>query len=203
MSVSRLPLLNSLHHRPAQRVTLIGVSSLCFWHGYDRIIRGLSEYNSFRRATNDAHVDFIIVGEGPDRDRLQSLVSDLNLSELVHFLGYLEGPSLITRYESANIAISAIGAHRKNLFVASPLKSREALAMGLPIVYSYSDPDFPDDLPFTCQIAADDTAANIAEIVDWYQKLCANGFEPAWARDFAIDKLDFSKKIWPYTELLI
>jgi hypothetical protein len=41
----------------------------------------------------------------------------------------------------ADVGIGTLALHRKQLHEASPLKVREYLAVGLPVLYAYEDPD--------------------------------------------------------------
>ncbi|WP_197282225.1 glycosyltransferase [Dethiosulfatarculus sandiegensis] len=54
--------------------------------------------------------------------------------------------------KGADLAFSTLALHRKNLDQACPLKSRQYLAMGIPMVYAYVDPDLPADAPFALRI---------------------------------------------------
>ena len=45
----------------------------------------------------------------------------------------------------ADIALGTMALHRTGLNEAAPLKDREYLAYGIPVVTSYPDPDFTDD----------------------------------------------------------
>jgi glycosyltransferase involved in cell wall biosynthesis len=202
VAVSRLPLAITRRWQPPDPLTLIAVSALAFWHGYDRVIQGLSKYNASRQDGADPPVKLLLIGQGPERERLEAMVKRLALTDHVEFLGYRTGPDLHRCYARANIAVSAIGGHRKGLFVASPLKSREALAMGLPIIYSYEDPDLPANLSFAHRVPANDFAIDIPALIEWYAGLWAGGFSPSQARAFSARNLDFSTKIWPYTQLL-
>ncbi|AGA88897.1 glycosyltransferase [Thioflavicoccus mobilis 8321] len=201
VAVANVPIAHANAWKRSNPLTLIAVSALSFWHGYDRLIRGLGEYQANLAAGAPA-VELLLVGDGPERERLEALAASLGLADSVHFLGYRVGEPLYDYYRQAHVAISAIGCHRKGLTVASPLKSREALAMGLPIVYAYKDPDLPDDLAFAQRIPADDSAVDISALVDWYARLRESDFDPRSLREFAARQLDFSRKIWPYTELL-
>lgn len=73
---------------------------------------------------------FTIVGSGPLRDHLESVVSQLDLSGVVRFVGYLEGPELISQYAGANTLVLASTREVWGLVV------NEALAAGLHAVVS-------------------------------------------------------------------
>lgn len=201
VTVSDLPLVSAVAWKRPNPITLIAVGKLSFWHGYDRVIRGLAEYHK-NIGENRPPVKFLLVGDGPERKRLEALTLSLGLAHSVRCLGYQDGRKLYDYYRCAHVVISSIGMHRSRLSIASPLKSREAIAMGLPIIYSYNDPDLSDDLVFAYRIPADDSSVDICAIVDWYKNLRENDFDLTSLREYAIRQLDFSNKIWAYTDLL-
>ena len=71
----------------------------------------------------------------------------------------------------ADVAIGTLGLYLKDMNEASPIKTREYLASGLPVIIGYRDTDFPDGAPFLLQVPnrADGVAqsqAAIARFVD-------------------------------------
>lgn len=185
-------------------LVLIGVAKLFFWHGFDRVIRGIAEYESSRKShvgTQPA-VIFVIVGDGPERAALELLVDRMSIEHRVRFEGYQGGDRLMDFYHAAHIAISSLGLHRQNLKLASPLKAREYLGMGLPIVFSYTDPDVPDDAEFVFKVSADDSPLPIAALVDWYLQLRQKNVLPWQPRENAEQHLDFAVKTAVYEGLL-
>lgn len=187
-----------------QSLILIGVAKLFVWHGFDRVIRGIAEYEIERK--NHLHswpeVNFVVVGDGPERIILERLVIQLSIQHLVRFEGHQIEDVLYKNYSSAHIAVSSLGLHRQSLKFASPLKAREYLCMGLPIVFSYNDPDIPDNTEFTFRVPADDSPLKISALIDWYSILCKKNILPESPRRFAEKYLDYSAKIKVYEDLL-
>ena len=66
------------------------------------------------------------------------------LPENMHLHGYLSAEAYKKILAGADAAISSLGIHRFDLEEASPLKSRECLALGLPLVLAYKDTDLHD-----------------------------------------------------------
>lgn len=201
VTVSDLPLVSAVAWKRPNPITLIAVGKLSFWHGYDRVICGLAKYKK-DLGVYWPPVQLLMIGDGPERKRLEALTASLGLAGAVRCLGRQDGHKLHDYYRCAHAVISSIGMHRTRLSIASPLKSREAIAMGLPIIYSYNDPDLPDDLVFAHRIPADDSPVDIHAIVDWYEDLRKNNIDPASLREYATRKLDVLNKIWVYTDLL-
>ena len=71
------------------------------------------------------------------------------------------------------------------------MKHREYAACGLPFIYAGSDPEF-NRKPFAYQIPSDESIINLSDLIDWLRALKSN---PEEIRQFAIDELDWTKKI--------
>jgi glycosyltransferase involved in cell wall biosynthesis len=98
------------------------------WQGVDKLVELARRYP-------DLHVDIV----GDDRlPEYESLPSNLTLH------GYLSAESYRKVMAGCDLAISALGQHRKGMEEASTLKSREYLAYGLPMVLPYIDTDLKD-----------------------------------------------------------
>jgi len=74
----------------------------------------------------DAHL--VLVGKGPDRERLEKLVVELGLQQTVHFLGFVPDEDLPAIYRAANVFVIA------STCEVQSLPTLEALATGLPVV---------------------------------------------------------------------
>lgn len=70
---------------------------------------------------------FVIVGDGPDRERLEGLVSELGLQETVHFTGMVAPEEVAKYYRLGNVFVSASGSETQGLTYI------EAMACGLPL----------------------------------------------------------------------
>jgi glycosyltransferase involved in cell wall biosynthesis len=95
------------------------------WHGVDKLI-GLA------RRFSDIHIDIVGYDRLPD---LEPLPDNLTLH------GYLAMHAYQQVLAGADAAFSSLALHRVQLEEASPLKSRECLAFGLPLVVAYADTD--------------------------------------------------------------
>lgn len=98
------------------------------WHGVDKLV-------TLARLIPDVELDII------GYDNLSGLDS---LPDNLHLHGYLSADQYKKILAGADAAISSLGLHRIGLDEASPLKSRECLALGLPLVLAYKDTDLHD-----------------------------------------------------------
>jgi hypothetical protein len=109
------------------------------WHGVDKLIDLACRFP-------DIHIDVVgydtLPGFGP-----MPMPDNLTLH------GYLSTGQYQQVLAVADVAISSLALHRVQLEEASPLKSRECLAFGLPLVIAYEDTDLDDkDCDFLLKI---------------------------------------------------
>jgi len=82
----------------------------------------------------------------------------------VTFHGILDRDAYGTLMADADVAIGSLAAYRKGMDEACPLKTREYLAFGLPVIIAYQDTDFPHGAPFLLQLP--NTETNVVEHLD-------------------------------------
>lgn len=139
---------------------MIGVASVAFWHGYDRLIKAIA---LFHIRYPDFTIRFKVVGDGEVLPELKALVNKLELNELITFTGALYDADLEQSYIGMNIGVSSLGLFRKGLNEASDLKTREYLAKGLCVLGSGKDPDFATDSQYRYIVPNDDSVEPIVE----------------------------------------
>lgn len=151
------------------QINMIAVASLAFWHGYDRVLKGLYEYYQSHPIIN---VDFYLVGDGREIDKYKNYIHNKNLDSHVHILGSLTGEKLNQIYDVADIAIDTLGRHRSDIYYNSTLKGKEYLAKGLPIVSGVeTELDHKRDFPFYFRVPADDSPVDIYDIIAFFNKV--------------------------------
>ena len=95
--------------------------------GFDVLLEALVDL----RSAAGSPATLVIVGDGPERDRLQAKAAELNLTARVLFAGRLPpGPELWHRYRSSQVV--AIPSRTEG----TPAVAREAMALGAPVVAS-------------------------------------------------------------------
>jgi glycosyltransferase involved in cell wall biosynthesis len=111
-------------NNPVSRLVFIGSPGYP-WHGIDKLV-------DFARRYGDLQLDIIGYHKLPE---FEPLPNNLKLH------GYLSSGEYEQVLASADVAVSSLALHRIQLEEASPLKSRECLALGLPLVLAYQDTD--------------------------------------------------------------
>ncbi len=152
-------------------VNLIAVSGCYYWHGYDRILRGMGEYY---KGSPDREVNLYIVGDGDKVDEYISIAREYDLYEKHIFLcGVLDGEKLDDMYDKCDIALESFGGHRNNCLYSSSLKSREYAAKGMPIVTAIPLLDYENETTekWIMKCPADESPIDIKSIVDFYDRI--------------------------------
>ena len=109
---------------PSPRTIFVGTPGYN-WHGIDKL-------KTFAERYPDVIVDIVGYKES-------DLAYDLPSNIICH--GFLPKEDIIHMMRNADAAFGTLALHRKNMEEASPLKVREALAYGLPIIIAYKDTD--------------------------------------------------------------
>lgn len=149
---------------------MIAVAEIHFWHGYDRIIRGLENY--YKGGPRATEVRFNIVGAGsqPDYEQLVALTRELKLEEYVHFYGNRVGEELDSLFDNSHFAIASLGRHRTGITHLKTLKNREYAARGFAFTYSELDSDF-DTMSYVLKQSPDESPIEILALIEFYKDL--------------------------------
>ena len=105
------------------------------WHGVDKI-------SLLARRRCDCHFDAV----GLSAEQSTSLPATMTAH------GQLSKDCYIHLLLGADVAVSSLALHRDGLNEASPLKTREYLAAGVPVLTAYRDTDFLRGAPFLLQL---------------------------------------------------
>jgi len=179
-------------------LNLLSIAVVSFWHGYDRIIKGLYEYY---KTNPEKEIYYHCVGEGSDLENLKTLVRELSLEKYVIFHGIKTGEDLDKVVDECDIAFGSLANHRKKLYADCALKNREYCARGIPFVIASDDPDFPETFPFVYRIPKDDTPVDINQVVKWYESLIkAHPNYSMEMRKYAEQNLSWDAKMKPVIE---
>jgi glycosyltransferase involved in cell wall biosynthesis len=117
-------------------------------------------------------VRYLVVGEGAFRPALESMVDDLGLRQIVHFVGTRDDVAPL--YQAADVFCLLSEGE------ANPLVLYEAMATGVPLVTSANDP-FPDVLDESVALLARDLSP-VAVAAGLIKLLRDNGLREAMSR---------------------
>lgn len=129
--------LNTITHIRKSKERSDDKMNLCFvgspglsWHGIDKIATIVNHLKGVR---------FHLVGI--TGDQLMSVGIRENDQDVVRTYGFVSQDRAQEIVAMCDIGISTLALHRKGMHQACPLKSRQYLAQGLPIIVGYDDPD--------------------------------------------------------------
>lgn len=143
------------------------------WHGLEKIIKMSIYFKKY---------DFYIIGsKGEDTENLK-------------YFGYLSQAESSTIIQKCDIGIGTLSLYKNKLNEASPLKTRQYLACGLPIIYAYKDTDISSDASFVLQLKNSKNNINYEEVNEFITKCFHNANIQKQARNFAENILDYNFK---------
>ncbi|MCI6582600.1 MAG: glycosyltransferase [Oscillospiraceae bacterium] len=196
--------LGNVENRISTTINIIAVAQICFWHGYDRIIKGLKLYYD-NGGTEDIHIH--IVGDGVDKviSNYKNMVNKYNLESKITFYGRLYGEKLDEVYNICSLGFDSLGRHRSKVSYNSSLKGKEYMAKGLPSISGVkTELDSMNEYKYYLRIPADDTPVDFNSVTEFYHKIYDNGrsvSEIAFEiRKYCETFFEFSKSFDPVIE---
>jgi len=106
--IEKLAEIEKLSNEKNKKI-ILSVGRLVERKGFDKVIQALKELrlqpfkNGFKSLK--AKFQYLIIGEGPDRVRLESLVKKYDLSNSVKFLGAVKSPEIYQYYKNCDVFI--------------------------------------------------------------------------------------------------
>lgn len=149
-------------------INLIAVAQVRFWHGYERLIKGLGNYYKFGGTRN---IIFHLVGDILNKCKYESIIRDYKLDKHVILYGERSGRDLDDIYDLCDVGIDSLACHRKGIYKLSSLKSREYSAKGLPIVSSTKIDMFDDEYKYIHYVPSDETDIDISALILFYDSI--------------------------------
>ena len=152
-----------------QGINLIAVAGMYQFHGYERILYGLSDYY---KMDGKRKIFFHLVGDGPEIVKYREITEKYNLHNNVIFHGKKYGKELDDIYNGMDIAISSLGLYKLGIDKISSLKLNEYLAKGLPIVAGCDTVALTGkNSNYYLQFENNQNPININRIVDFYDSI--------------------------------
>lgn len=159
------PVLDNTFH-------MLIVAHVLPWHGYDRLIKSIKEYQGKKKIVVDIYGD-----KNQEIKNLEELTKQLNLTKQVHFKGEEKLENILKRIDKYHIAIGSLGYHRRDGKYDTSIKNKEYCAMGLPFITSSIDLSFPKDFKYLYKVESNDNTFEIEKIIDWYQSISKENYK--------------------------
>ena len=168
--------IKSSQNDTSKEMNLIGVAEIHRWHGFDRLVKGLADYYS---QPQDYIVKFHVVGyffSNEVEAEFRKIIADHHMEPYIIIYGKKHGEELDKIFNLCDFGIGSLGRHRVGIQKIKTLKNREYAARGIPFVYSETDSDF-DERPYVLKLPADETPADIRQIIAFYRQLTMTALE--------------------------
>ena len=137
------PLKPTGHQTPT--LSLVGSPGMN-WHGVDKL---------FPLAEKYPELTINIIGYRRDD-------FEVSIPSNIHLHGYLERENIKKILADTDVVFGTLALHRKKMEEASPLKVREALGYGIPVILAYKDTDLMD-VESDCFLFLPNSENNIVE----------------------------------------
>jgi phosphatidylinositol alpha-1,6-mannosyltransferase len=113
------------------KFVLLSLGRLVARKGFDDALLTLTHLKDKR------DIILLIVGDGPDKERLVKLAGSLAINERVKFLGFVSSETLPKIYNAADVFVAPFKAIGRDM-EGFPLVVQEAQASGIPVISTYS-----------------------------------------------------------------
>ena len=176
--------------------TFLNILMICShpnpWHGSDRLIEGLINYNGNIKITLN------LVGRFSSK--IQNLAQKISHKHSILFHGFLNSEQIEGVKSKCHIAIGSLALHRIPLEQGSVLKVREYLASGIPVALSYYDEDvFDSELTQYClKLEPNDSPINMGDLISYYSCMHNKKDLTSCIRKSASEVLSFDVKTKEY-----
>ncbi|WP_429948898.1 hypothetical protein IGJ55_002599 [Enterococcus sp. AZ170] len=197
-------LSKKVNYSSKMEITLIAVANIENWHGYDRLIIGLSEYY-LNKKDDDPDFKIFIVGGGNKKiiQLYKKMIFDNDLTDRIILTDKKTGKELDELFSSADIGVDSLGRHRSKVYYNSSLKGKEYLGRGLPIISGVeTELDNPKyNFPYYMRVSADDSPINFKDIILFFEKIHDN--KNAYSiKKFGEENFSFKASVKPVIDYL-
>lgn len=118
--------------QPGEPIKILTVGRLVEKKGHEYLIKAIAKV-----ITNHTNITYTSAGDGPLRNKLESLVSEMGIKNYVKILGAVEQDEILKLYQQAHIfvlpSVTASNGDQEGI----PVVLMEAQAVGLPIISTY------------------------------------------------------------------
>jgi glycosyltransferase involved in cell wall biosynthesis len=115
--------LNSLPSRQGNGFRLVSLGRLIHWKGFELGLKAFAQFHSQFPAS-----EYWLIGDGPERKRLESLVQKLGVANSVRFLGSLSRAQVLERLAECDVLV------HPSLHDSGGWACVEAMAAGRPVI---------------------------------------------------------------------
>lgn len=123
LAVDEIYRLNNIPARQGNGFRLVSVGRLIHWKGFELGLRAFAQFHRQFRAS-----DYWLIGDGPERKRLERLVHKLGVADSVRFLGSLSRAQVLEKLVECDVLV------HPSLHDSGGWVCVEAMAAGRPVI---------------------------------------------------------------------
>jgi glycosyltransferase involved in cell wall biosynthesis len=160
----KIEVILKTYRLPKQNNYIVGfVGSLVWWQGVDILIKAIAKI----KGALDKHVKLLLVGDGPEKKRIEALCNELKID--CHITGFVKHEEALKLLKSLDVLV--VPRRRiTNTETIIPIKIIEAWALGVPVIataheiFKYMNLRDKEDIIF-CEPDPEDVADKILLIL--------------------------------------
>ena len=167
------------------------------WHGIDRIIKSLENYQGEKKITLD------LIGNLSECDL--KMISESSVNNQIKIIASVNTNDLNKKLDHYHIGIGTLSAYKKSLNEATPLKTREYVARGFPILIGYTDTDIVNHCEFQTycyQIPNNESLINMESLFQFVKSVYVDNEHPKKIRALAFKYMNSKIKMNQLVNLL-
>jgi hypothetical protein len=177
------------------RVCMI-IGSPAVWHGYDRMFEGLQQFKS-----SEYTVSVDIIGMQKPEKAMPTEIGQ----HRINWLGIMKREEIAHHLRHCHMAVGTLALFRKKMKEASPLKVRECLMLGMPMILGYEDTDVSADSrfsPYILQVPNTNDPINWSRVIEFYKVLAASANHRREIATLSEEVLAMEKKAEQYVAFM-
>lgn len=172
-------------------IHILALASMCYWHGYDRIIKSLAQYDGDKKVV----IHMVGGNDGGYLEKWKDLANNLKLQDKVIFHGKMSGKPLEEMFDLCDIGVNSLAMYKKGFSVTMELKSREYMARGLPFICAVDDPALSNEKTnYWFRVPNDDSIPDMNKIIEFALKMKNDATHVLSLRNIAESKLTWEKQ---------
>lgn len=182
IDISDLPTRNPQTHD--NEIHILAVSAMRYWHGYDRLINSIADYQGEYR------IVLHLVGglDGECAQQWKQLAEQRGVTDNVVFHGYLYGSDLDELADLCDLGCASL--RRNDYAHVSELKTREYTGRGFPFILALEDKTFENsEKQFWYLVPNDNSIPDMNGIVDFVLQMREDKEMIPYMRHFAEENL--------------
>lgn len=172
-------------------INVLLLASMCYWQGYDRVIKGLRDY----KGEDIIRIHFVGNDGDGSLEKWKKMSERYNVNDKIEFHGPLYEHDLDEIFDLSDIGIASMGLYRReNLQKGAGLKVREYMGRGLPFVYTGNDISINETLPYVLKVENNSNPLNLEQLIEFAKQFRDMEDVPKEMRTYAAENMSWTRE---------